>query len=225
MIKTDYAETGQGKSPFLIFLGDYIDRGPDSASVINRVYKLARQSKGTVRPLKGNHEAAMLDFLADPEAAQDWLYFGGVETLMSYGVAVPDPPLSAQQLHTLSRDLLARTPAEHLDFLQSLRPIFIMGDYVFVHAGLRSGVPISEQSEHDLLWLREPPPKRWTFDKVAVHGHTPTDVVFTDADRVGIDTCAYGTGVLTALRLEDRSRRLIQTDCDTMLDSSAMGLQ
>jgi serine/threonine protein phosphatase 1 len=212
MITVDYFNTRKGKSLFLIFLGDYIDRGPDSARVISQVHQLVQQAEGRVRALKGNHEQVLLDFLVDPEAARDWLGFGGVETLQSYGVQVPMPPLTTQQLHALSRDLLVQMPPEHLEFLESLRPIFIMGDYVFVHAGLRPGVALADQSEHDLLWLREDAsPKRWTFDKVAVHGHTPVEHVRLDTDCVGIDTGAYETDVLTALRMEDRSRQLIQT--------------
>lgn len=202
------AAGGDGRAQ-LIFLGDYIDRGPDSAGVIDRLVALGRERPETVF-LKGNHEAVMLDFLADPWGASDWLSWGGVETLKSYGLSgslLDDPDALADALR-------AQLPASHLVFLQSLELWRRFGDYFFVHAGVRPGAPLSAQTEQDLLWIRgefhnaEPDERP---DKVIVHGHHPMKKPLDAGWRIAVDTGACFTGRLTAVALEGETRRFIST--------------
>jgi serine/threonine protein phosphatase 1 len=200
------------KPPVLVFLGDYIDRGPDSAKVVEALTWLERRRDYSLRFLKGNHEKTLLDFLEDPAVAVDWLRFGGIETLQSYGVEAPTPegPLPA---FVEARDALLRNmPAAHLRFYERLETFLEIGDYVFVHAGIRAGRTIMEQSEEDMLWIRDefigsPGP----FERVVVHGHTWFDErPRLLQHRIGVDTGAYRTGVLTAVRIEDDDLTVLQ---------------
>jgi len=204
-IADDVATRGQGRRPLLIFVGDYVDRGPASAKVLSSLVWLQRNAPFEPRFLKGNHEEMLLAWLDDPAEARGWLRVGGAETLRSYAV---DPPAEADAIddHLRARDdLLERMPASHLRFLQALELTLTLGDYAFVHAGVRPGVPLRKQAAADLLWIREPflgHAKR--FEKVIVHGHTWDSAEPTIREqRIGIDTGVYRTGVLTALRLED----------------------
>jgi serine/threonine protein phosphatase 1 len=197
--------------PLLVFLGDYVDRGPASAGVIDLILGLADRTDLEVCALKGNHEEAMLTFLEDPGFGPLWMEHGGGATLASYGVA---PPLSRNepQAWADARQALADAlPPAHRAFLQDLELIRIQGDYAFVHAGVRPGAALHQQTERDLLWIRydfldAPGP----FEKVIVHGHTPTEEPQILRHRLGVDTGAYATGVLTAVRLQGDSRSLIQ---------------
>jgi serine/threonine protein phosphatase 1 len=165
-----------------------------------------------VHLLKGNHEQALLEFLDAPERGAGWLRYGGLETLVSYGVAPPDPEAGEPGMARARDDLLTAMPAAHLRLLQSLELMVEVGDYAFVHAGVRPGAALADQTEHDLLWIRQefleaPGP----FEKTIVHGHTWLDhrPQLTDG-RLGLDTGAYVTGVLTACRLEDGVREVMQ---------------
>lgn len=194
----------------LILLGDYIDRGPRSAEVLESVLWLQARTEFEVRALKGNHEQAMLRFLDDPVAGAAWIEFGGDATLMSYRVRVPRP-LDEDGLARARDALRAELPQSHLQLMQSLEMSVVVGDYAFVHAGVRPGVPLDEQDENDLLWIRNdfiraPGP----FEKVIVHGHTWEPAAQIFGHRLGIDTGAYATGVLTAARIDDEGHRLIQ---------------
>lgn len=211
-IAADSAARARGRRPILIFLGDYVDRGPDSAKVVEALIWLKRRPDLEVRLLKGNHEQAMLQFLDAPEANRAWLRWGGAETLRAYGVEPPgsdEDPLAV----TRARDeLLGRMSAGHLLLLQRLELMVAVGDYAFVHAGVRPGAPLAQQTEQDLLWIREgfldaPGP----FEKVIVHGHTWLDEQPRLTEhRLAIDTGVYRTGVLTALRLEGLDREVLQ---------------
>jgi serine/threonine protein phosphatase 1 len=190
----------------LIFLGDYVDRGPDSRGVIDRLISLGKDHPDAVF-LKGNHEALMLEFLADPEDLPHWLEWGGEETLESYGV---DP--TGKDPRTLAEELSAAMPKSHHDFLAGLALTHQEGDYVFVHAGLRPGAPLDEQKEEDLLWIRKrfhnaAPDAR--PEQVVVHGHTPTDKPDDAGWRIGVDTGAVYGGMLTAVVLEGNARRFL----------------
>lgn len=204
-IAEDCEGRANGRRPILIFCGDYIDRGPDSSKVLSAIVWLKRHSAFEVHVLKGNHEAAFLSFLADPRDGIDWLDFGGGETLFSYGVTPPAEPLVGTTLRRARDDLLDRMPVAHLRLLESLELMVSLGDYAFVHAGVRPGVGLADQVENDLLWIREPfLTSGHSFGKVVVHGHSwKSDRPAIHDNRIGIDTGAYQTGVLTALRIQD----------------------
>lgn len=216
----DAAERADGRRPMMVFCGDYIDRGPQSPEVLDAMLWLKRRSDVEARLLKGNHEQGLLDFVDDPVAGAAWLRFGGAETLAAYGVNLPEEEPGPEPLARARDELLDRMPAAHLQLLQSLELMVAVGDYAFVHAGVRPGRPLRRQTEHDLLWIREP---FLTFkkphEKVIVHGHTWTDErPQLHRHRLGLDTGAYVTGVLTAVRLEDRRLAVVQA-CE--VDSSA----
>lgn len=211
-VATDAAARAGGRQAVLVFLGDYVDRGPQSARVMDALVWLRRRADFEIHFLKGNHEQAMLEFLDAPERGGPWLGFGGAETLLSYGV-VPPAPDAAASVYREARDaLLERMPAGHLKLLLQLESMVVIGDYAFVHAGIRPGVPLEAQTEDDLLWIRRgfvdhPGP----FPKIIVHGHTwLSEQPQLSEHRFGIDTGAYATGVLSAVRLEDRTFEVLQ---------------
>jgi serine/threonine protein phosphatase 1 len=211
-IAADAAARAAGRRPILIFLGDYVDRGPDSAKVVEALLWLGRRRDLDVRLLKGNHEQAMLDFLDVPATGAHWLRFGGVETLAAYGVLAPEPDEGEAGLARARDDLLERMPASHLRLLEGLELMLQVGDYAFVHAGVRPRTPLNAQAEDDLLWIRkEFLEARGPFEKVVVHGHTwigDRPQVFDH--RIGVDTGAFMTGALTAVRLEDGEIGILQ---------------
>lgn len=184
---------------WFVMLGDYIDRGPHSAGVLDHL--LAPLPAGIQRIcIAGNHEAAMLRFLEQPSRKSSWLGFGGIETLLSYGIA--EAALATASRTALGNLIHSHIPAEHSDFLRRLPLLFTTPNYVFVHAGLRPGTPLEQQHPDDLLWIRNEPAMGYAeFQKLVVHGHTPTpDVVFGD-HRISVDTGAYLSGRLSAVRL------------------------
>lgn len=213
MINGDAGQHAGGRTPTLIFCGDYVDRGPATAAVLDALCWLKRRSPFHVHFLKGNHDQAMLDYLADPVTMRVWMTVGGTATLQCYGVAPPtaqDPP----ERHREARDdLLERLPVAHLRFLEGLELMVGVGDYAFVHAGVRAGVPLSEQTEDDLLWIREGfLDHDKPHERIIVHGHSwASDQPTIRPHRIGIDTGVYETGVLTALRLEDGKSEIIAT--------------
>ncbi|MGB0670882.1 MAG: metallophosphoesterase, partial [Rhodospirillales bacterium] len=200
----------------LVFLGDYLDRGPDSFAVIEwlcagppaRLFPLPVE----MVCLKGNHEAMMLDFLDGGPLGPVWLINGGRETLESYwefeGLDYDD----REPEETLRRSLAAFLPGEHMSFLRSLATSHRVGDYYFVHAGVRPDLALADQREQDQIWIRKPF-LEWSnpFEAHVVHGHTVRAAVDWQPNRTGIDTGAWRSGCLTALVLEGRNRRLIQT--------------
>jgi serine/threonine protein phosphatase 1 len=189
----------------LIFLGDYIDRGPASAHVLEAMVRLRARLGADLCLLKGNHEQALLKFLGDPAGSAAWLKFGGAETLVSYGVDPPAPDAPQAALVEARDRLLAAMPAAHLHMLQGLDLMAAVGDYAFVHAGVAPGSPLARQDEADLLWIRDEfVSHRGGFEKVVVHGHTwAGDEPVLTPHRLGVDTGAYRTGALTALRIDD----------------------
>jgi serine/threonine protein phosphatase 1 len=183
-----------------IFLGDYIDRGRHSRQVVDALIRRA----GTHRIvcLKGNHETYVSDFIRDPAILGQWRYFGGLETLVSYGLS---PSINAQEdeQRALAEAFNAALPHSHRHFLWNLKPAFVCGDYFFAHAGVRPGVPLSKQQEQDLLWIRDDFLLcEENFGKIVVHGHTPVKKPDIRQNRINIDTGAYATGTLTCLVLE-----------------------
>jgi serine/threonine protein phosphatase 1 len=194
----------------LIHLGDYVDRGPDSKAVLERLQRL-RESDGRVICLKGNHEEMLLRFLADPsDCGPVFIVNGGDATLASYGVAEASRSLSPRQLVELSDRLAMFMPARHRAFLESLDMSARFGDFFFCHAGVRPGVPIERQKSEDLIWIREPfLESKADFGAVVVHGHTPAPKPDIRPNRINIDTGAVFTGMLTCVAIEGSEFRFL----------------
>ena len=205
----------------LIYLGDYIDRGLQSKQVLDRL--TGNRLAGFEHVfLKGNHELAMLQFLGDAAFGKTWKYYGGLETLHSYGITEltrTDDPAAFERAR---EHLLEVLPASHRRFLETLEISREFGGYFFAHAGVRPGIALHRQIEEDLLWIREDFLQSGaSFGKIIVHGHTPNEEVVIRPNRIGVDTGAYMTGVLTALVLEGEERRFIQTGVEAMPRAAA----
>lgn len=184
-----------------VLLGDYIDRGSSSRQVIEML--IARRLNHKLMLLKGNHEEYALQFLGNPSLLPQWQSIGGRDTVLSYGVAAPRSQDEKSQREVASA-LLNFMPESHHRFLQGLALSFSCGDFFFVHAGVRPGIPLKQQSQHDLLWIRDDfLLHEEDFGKIVVHGHTPTREPEIRSNRINIDTGAYATGRLTCLVLED----------------------
>jgi serine/threonine protein phosphatase 1 len=199
------------KPGVLIPLGDYLDRGPDCRGVVERLISLAQASWIKTVPLRGNHEQLLLDFLEHPESGRNWMTLGGAATLASYGVLPPRRNADGKDWIEVRNRLASALPRSHYRLLSTLPYCVSAGDYFFVHAGVRPDRPLNAQRQRDMLWirdsfLREPD---LGFDKVIVHGHSTSTEPMIERARIGIDTGAYATGVLTCLRLDGSSRALI----------------
>lgn len=184
----------------IVFLGDYIDRGPDSRGTIDLLLACAQIRE--VVCLKGNHETFVQRFLDAPDSLSEWRTLGGLETLVSYGLR-PSLSRSHGDHEALSEALRAAIPAQHLAFLDSLPTSFSCGDFFFVHAGVRPGFALAKQSENDMLWIRDEfllhdAP----FEKFVVHGHTPVAAPDIRCNRVNVDTGAFATGRLSCVVIE-----------------------
>jgi serine/threonine protein phosphatase 1 len=161
--------------------------------------------------LRGNHDQAVLDFLDDPDFYRAWRDLGAAETLLSYGV-IP-PRFDNEEAFTEARDDLRRKcPESHLEFLRGLPLFHIVGDYMFVHAGVRPGIALDRQSPEDIMWIRD----EFLFsdlrlDKVIVHGHSPSERPVLRANRIGVDTGAYATDCLTAVILDGEECTILST--------------
>ncbi|MDX6767095.1 MAG: metallophosphoesterase family protein [Candidatus Methylacidiphilales bacterium] len=188
---------------WLVMLGDYVDRGPHSAQVIDHL--LAPPPKGFKRIcLRGNHEAAMLGAL-DGAGLETWLGWGVESTLASYGLGAAQIALLSGpgRLSAKQQTLAAYIPDEHATFLRELPTMLTVPGYIFVHAGLRPGVPLAAQRDNDLLWIRgDFLDTDHDFGAVIVHGHTPADEPFLSAYRIGLDTGCFASGRLTGLRVD-----------------------
>ena len=194
----------------LVMLGDLIDRGPDSRGVVER---MRAYRNGTIKPyfLAGNHEEVLLRILKGERGVlSDWLKFGGAECLASYGC---DPAqLDAKNERTALATIARSIPADHAQFVASFADTLRFGDYLFVHAGIRPGVDLSLQTQADLRWIRSPFLENESeHGVVVVHGHSINPIVDQRPNRIGIDTGAYRTGVLTALALEGESSWVLDT--------------
>jgi len=194
----------------VVYLGDCIDRGMQSREVVELLLDQPLAGFDNVY-LVGNHEQTLLDFLAHPKAASGWLNWGGRETLLSYGLQAP-MQVDRDQVEDLRDAFLEVLPERHLEFYRAMQMMFVSGNYLFVHAGIRPGKALQEQSNEDLLWIRQDfTESRRQHDQVVVHGHTISDEVEFRPNRIGIDTGAYCTGVLTCLVVEGEQQRLLQT--------------
>ncbi len=197
-----------------VFIGDYIDRGPDSAGVIERL--ASGRFPLPFETLRGNHEDVLMSALAASDDAvaaglDHWYHIGGLETLRSYGVDV-GKAARGKSPGRLRSALLDRLPETHQAFLRQTRLSLTLGDYFFVHAGARPGVPLDAQSPEDLMWIREECyGSDYDFGKVLVHGHTPRRRPEDLPRRINIDTGAFKWGVLSAVVLEAGTRRFLST--------------
>jgi serine/threonine protein phosphatase 1 len=192
-----------------VTLGDYIDRGPDSRGVLERLAQNPFPTEYIA--LKGNHEELFETFLSHPAIASQWRHLGGLETLHSYKV-----PLAAVMIgkgfDEASNALRQALPDKHLKFLKNLKLSLAIGKYFLCHAGVRPGVPLEEQKAADLLSIREEfLNSKNNFGKIIVHGHTPTKFPEVFPTRINIDTGAFATGRLTCLVIEGGSRRFLWT--------------
>jgi serine/threonine protein phosphatase 1 len=197
----------------LVHLGDYVDRGPDAQRVLDLLISMPMPGFQSVH-LRGNHEQLMLDFAADAGRGLRWFVNGGLATLASYGLPFSDDAARPDRAATarLHDGLLALLPRAHRDFLAGLPAWHRVGDYVFVHAGIRPGAPMEAQDIDDLLWIREPFLSANNDPGfVVVHGHTVAAAPQIRRNRIGIDTGAYATGVLTALAIEGDRLEVLQT--------------
>jgi len=200
------AATAEAQRNVIVYLGDYVDRGLDSKTVLERMVNDHPPGFEKVH-LKGNHEAIMLDFLEDSSIGKKWLAIGGNATLLSYGVKQPSGRGTAEEFENVQEDLMSKLPPAHLAFLESLKLTHTIGDYQFVHAGVRPGRSLSRQVERDLIWIREPFLSSPTWHgKVIVHGHSTEWEPDVYDNRIGIDTAAYASGRLTSLVLWDEER-------------------
>lgn len=198
------------KKTFIIFLGDLIDRGPESAGVVERL-RTYRPLGARLIFLGGNHEEVLLRILdGERGVLPSWLKFGGKQCADSYGIRGDS---LGRMDEAAAIDLVrAKVPREHREFLASFADTFRFGDYLFVHAGIRPGVAIDAQDRADLRWIREP----FLADSkehgcMVVHGHTIVQAVEERRNRIGIDTGAYQSGILTALAIEDDRRWYLAT--------------
>ncbi|WP_166141614.1 metallophosphoesterase family protein [Methylosinus sp. RM1] len=190
-----------------IFLGDYIDRGLQSSTVVDW---LSRGDFPTpFLALRGNHEEIFMRFLEDASVLESWRRFGGIETLHSYGVEVSSI-MRGKGYEEARRALSARLPDAHRRFIQETPLTASYGDYFFCHAGAKPGVPLDAQRAEDLLWIREEFLSfRGAWEKMIVHGHTPVSEPDILPNRINVDTGAFATSILTALVLETDSRRML----------------
>lgn len=209
MIDADDAARGNAGSE-LIFLGDLVDRGPDSRGVVDRLLALSRGPL-PVRFLMGNHEEVFLLALqGDIRALRFLIRIGGRETLLSYGIA--DEQYRSLDFEDLAALARTKVPEAHIGFLAGFEKWIEVGDYLFVHAGVRPGIAIAEQSTSDLYWIRDDFLKhRDSFDKMVVHGHSITEDIDLRPNRIGIDTGAFASGRLTAIGLEQDERWFLST--------------
>jgi serine/threonine protein phosphatase 1 len=183
-----------------VLLGDYIDRGSGSRQVIDIL--IARRRHHNLILLMGNHEEFALQFLREPGLLSEWNSIGGLNTVLSYGVT-PSRSHDQESQRDVASAFRDSMPESHRRFLQGLALSFSCGDFFFVHAGVRPGIPLQRQSQHDLLWIREDfLLHEEDFGKIVVHGHTPIRTPDIRPNRINIDTGAYATGRLTCLVLE-----------------------
>ena len=198
------AVEGDGRTPVLVFLGDLVDRGDHTREALDMARAAARDWARVVY-LRGNHEAALLDFLARPETGAPWLGFGGRQTLGSYGVPVPKAQPDPDELRAAAA-ALARAMGDHVAFLEGMATLYRSGDVVCAHAGIDPARPVEAQSEEATLWGRSdflqagPPP-----GLRVVHGHWADPEPVVGLHRICVDTGAYYSGRLTAVRLDEET--------------------
>ncbi len=191
----------------IITVGDYCDRGPDSRRVVDFLLRMRKEHDLVC--LRGNHDQRLLEFLDSPEEVGDFfLTYGGIETMRSYGVEAE----RYADLRQLSRDFRRALPRNHVAFFNSLKLMQVENEYLFVHAGIRPDVPLEKQSAHDMMWIRNAfLDHRRAHEKLVVHGHTITDAVDFQPNRINIDTGAFMSERLSCVVLEGTRYDLIDS--------------
>jgi serine/threonine protein phosphatase 1 len=198
LIDEDTRTRANGGAKVEIYLGDYVDRGPDSKGVLEKL--IERRAEVPTVLLRGNHEIIMEAFLRGRTSFENWRALGGLETILSYGVDGRE--VLAKGRTILPRDLAEKLPWSHIQLFSSFRAMYVIGSYCFVHAGLRPGVPIEQQSLEDVAWIRDDFLSfSGSFGYIVVHGHTPVNAVELLTNRVNIDTGAYATNRLSVVRI------------------------
>ncbi|MBZ9814482.1 metallophosphoesterase [Mesorhizobium sp. CA7] len=205
-------EHAPGSDWRIIHLGDYVDRGPDSRSVIDFLIETRKRDPRNIM-LAGNHDIGMLEFLAEAEPDGLFVNYGGVQTAQSYGVDLLRDGHWYGKAQAIARGhmaLVKAVPHSHIDFLQSLTFSATFGDFFFCHAGIRPGVPLDRQNQQDLIWIRDAfHDHPGLFSKVIVHGHTPVPEAEVKANRVNVDTLAWKSGTLSALAVNGGDKRIL----------------
>jgi serine/threonine protein phosphatase 1 len=192
-----------GLTPRIVLLGDYVDRGPDSSGVLDTILDLEKATWCTTQVLLGNHEAMLKRFLSDSAYGADWSLYGGAATLASYGVTPPGPRASQDEWLETRQKLARNFPLEHALLLDRAKLSYVAGDYLFVHGGVKPDI---------LLWIRDEfLASKKACDYVVVHGHSARESVSNVDWRIGVDTGAYATGILTAVQLRENSRTFLST--------------
>jgi len=199
-----------GRECLTITLGDYVDRGPDSRGVLDRLSRNPFPTRFVA--LRGNHEAVLEAFLQRPLVLDHWRHLGGLETLHSYGIAVNEL-MRGKGYEEAALALSAAVPEKHLAFLRSLKNSVTIGEYFLCHAGVRPGIPLDRQNIDDLLWIREEfLNSDLAHGKMLIHGHTPNEWPEVKRNRVNIDTGAFATGRLTCLVIDGGRGRFLFTE-------------
>lgn len=204
-----------GEKPRIVLLGDYIDRGPASRQVLDRILRLEAAPWCDLIALKGNHEDALLRFLGEPEFGDTWRTWGGAATLASYGVVMPFMLNDSTVWARVSEEFARAIDPSHREMLERLPASYQVDNYLFVHAGVDPDRPLSEQGPETWMYIRG----RFlrserACDYVVVHGHTPEDKPSNTPWRVGVDTGIYFNGVLTAVRLKGVTRSFLSIEGD-----------
>ncbi|WP_336969661.1 metallophosphoesterase family protein [Sphingobium aromaticiconvertens] len=208
-IRRDVASGDFGPAA-ICYLGDYIDRGPQSADVVERLCSPIDDGIERVF-LMGNHEDRLLDFLDDPTRyGPSWLRYGGREAMESYGITLPATDADVDWLEFRDRFLIT-FPASHRTFIEGLHPGLFWRNYLFVHAGINPDARTDSQALHDLMWIREPfLSHEGDWGLTVVHGHTVFDTPQIHDNRIGVDTGAYQSGILSAVKVTDSGCRILQ---------------
>lgn len=195
----------------VVYLGDYVDRGLNSRDVVDHLIDQPLAGFESVH-LRGNHDQQLLDFLSQPATGALWLRYGGDATLYSYGIRFPDGGPKLMQLQIMSEQLREVIPARHLTFFKGLKLTHEIGDYLFVHAGIHPEKSMEEQTIEDILWIRDEfLESDFDLGKVVIHGHSVTERPEIRENRIGVDTGAVFSNMLTCLVLEANHRRFLST--------------
>ena len=196
----------------VIHLGDYVDRGPDSAGVVDFLIEAQTRDPRHLM-LAGNHDIGFLDYLRKPDPEGLFMRYGGVQTALSYGVSLTTDVSWFGKAETMKRGhqaLVGAVPQSHIDFLRSLPFSLAFGDFFFCHAGIRPGIPLDKQAPQDLIWIRDVFHNHpGLYPKIVVHGHTPVPEAEVMANRVNVDTLAWQSGMLSALVVDGADKRIL----------------